>query len=74
MIQFGAKVNTLIAAGEYWRLMTATFLHIGLLHLLLNAWALYLFGPLIERHFGAVRFVVIYLVAGLGGSIASFAF
>jgi rhomboid protease GluP len=74
LIQFGAKVNTYIAEGEYWRLLTATFLHIGLLHLLLNGWALYLFGPLIERHFGALRFVIIYLVAGLGGSIASFAF
>jgi rhomboid protease GluP len=74
LIQFGAKVNDLIVAGEYWRLLSATFLHIGLLHLLLNGWALYLFGPMIERYYGAGRFVVIYLVAGLGGSIASFAF
>ena len=74
LLDFGAKVNYLIAHGEYWRLLTATFLHASLPHLLLNGWALYLFGPLIERLYGGWRYLVIYLIAGLGGSIASFAF
>ena len=74
LLQWGSKDNDLIRAGEYWRLLTATFLHIGLLHLLFNSWALYMFGPLIERYYGPLRFLVIYFIAGLGGSIASFAF
>src|SRR5215213_7495700 len=44
---FGAKVNELIRAGQWWRLFTATILHIGFIHLLFNGWALYLFGPMI---------------------------
>src|SRR6478672_3199963 len=43
LVDFGAKVNDLIRAGQYWRLLTATLLHIGLIHLLFNGWALYLF-------------------------------
>ena len=71
--QFGRQ-NAAIAAGEYGRLLTAMFLHFDLLHLALNSWGIYLFGALVERYFGTGRFVVIYLVAGLVGNIASFAF
>src|SRR6476469_4737641 len=71
---FGAKDNALIIQGQYWRLITATLLHIGPLHILLNGWALFQLGPLIERFYGPWRFLAIYSIAGLGGSIASFAF
>ncbi len=59
---------------EYWRLLTAMFLHAGLLHILFNMYALYLFGYLIENTFGKPRFIAIYFVTGLFASAASFYF
>jgi membrane associated rhomboid family serine protease len=55
---------------EWWRLFTACFVHIGLLHLGVNMFSLYIIGPLLERMWGSGRFLVLYLIAGLGGSAA----
>jgi rhomboid protease GluP len=74
LILFGANVNSLIAAGQVWRLFTSMFLHIGYLHLFFNGYALYIFGIQVERLYGSPRFLAIYLLAGLYGSLASFAF
>lgn len=74
LVIFGAKVNGLIAQGQTWRLFTAMFIHIGVLHLLFNLYALYIFGPLVEGYYGHLRFLAIYLLAGLFGSFASYAF
>ncbi len=63
-----------IAEGEYYRLFTAMFLHFGLLHLLLNMWALWLLGPFLERDLGPARFLALYLSAGLGGDVAAYLF
>ena len=71
---FGAKINELVAVGETWRLFTAMFLHIGVIHLLFNLYALNSLGPLVEAYFGHVRFTAIYLIGGLFGSLASYAF
>jgi len=71
LILFGAKVNSLIAQGEYWRLLTSVFLHIGALHLLFNSIALLSFGRLAETIYGHGRFLAIYLVAGVSGSVLS---
>src|SRR5437588_4509177 len=57
-----------IAAGDYWRLITAAFLHYGPFHLLLNMLGLYWFGSLLERRIGAGRFLLLYLASGLAGS------
>ncbi len=57
-----------------WRLLTATVLHGGLMHLALNMWALWDAGPIAERFYGNVQFALIYLVAGLLGSLASLFF
>ena len=73
LILFGAKVNGLIKNGQYWRLFTAMFIHIGVLHLLFNLYALYAIGPLVEGYFGHIRFITIYMLAGLFGSLASYA-
>lgn len=54
--------------GEYWRMLTALFLHYGALHLLFNLYALFVVGPGLERIIGSVRFALYYLVAGLGSS------
>ncbi len=58
--------------GEYWRLFTVALLHGGLLHLGFNMYALYLVGPLVEALYGRILFVVFYLLAAAGGSIASY--
>lgn len=72
LIQFGANHSPDILAGEYWRLFTANFLHIGVVHLLFNSYALYVLGPEMEALYGSRRFVAIYLLSGLSGSIVSF--
>jgi membrane associated rhomboid family serine protease len=59
---------------EWWRLLTGCFVHIGLLHLALNMLSLYLIGPLLERMWGPVRFLVLYVIAGVGGSAAMVTF
>lgn len=74
LIKYGAKYNIAIMDGEYWRLITSMFLHIGTFHLLLNMLALYFLGTLTERIFGNSRYVTIYMIAGIAGSLASFAF
>lgn len=63
-----------VADGEYWRLWTVTLLHGSPLHLAFNMYALYLAGPIVERWYGSVRFLGIYLACAAGGSVASFAF
>jgi membrane associated rhomboid family serine protease len=73
LIRFGANYGPLILQGEVWRLFTSMFLHIGLTHLAFNAYALYVFGLEMERLYGPDRFIVIYILSGLFGSLASFA-
>lgn len=60
--------------GEWWRLLTAAFLHGSWLHIAFNMYVLFLFGPVLERVLGHVRFTVLYVVAALGGSVASYVF
>jgi membrane associated rhomboid family serine protease len=75
--------KTAVAAGEYWRLWTVTLLHgspgeglfvPSLAHLFFNMYALYLAGPIVERWYGGLRFLVFYLACAAGGSVASFVF
>ncbi len=66
----GAQWNELVAAGQYWQLLTAIFLHAGLTHLAFNAYALFILGRDIESLYGSLWFTVVYLLAGLGGSVA----
>ncbi|MGF7532593.1 rhomboid protease YqgP [Bacillus mexicanus] len=74
LVAFGAKENSLIAAGEWWRLLTPIVLHIGIAHLAFNTLALWSVGSAVERMYGSGRFLLIYLSAGIAGSIASFVF
>jgi rhomboid protease GluP len=73
LITFGANVGILIMQGETWRLFTSMFIHIGLMHLLFNAYALFIFGIEMERLYGPDRYITIYILSGLFGSLASFA-
>ena len=74
LITFGAKLNALIQQGEWWRLVTPIFLHIGFTHILMNMITLYFVGMQIEAAFGHTRFLALFLVSGIGGNIASFCF
>ena len=74
LLRFGAMFGPLIATGEYWRLFTAMFLHAGLIHLFFNCFGLFIFGKLVEGVYGHTRFTVIYLLAGLSGSVLSYMF
>lgn len=64
----------LVAQGEWWRLVTATFLHINVMHILFNMYALLVLGASLERAIGRSRFALIYAFSALGGSVASFWF
>jgi len=74
LIKFGAMYGPLIIEGEYWRLITAVFLHVGIMHLIFNSYALYQLGSLAEIVYGRKRFVLIYFAAGITGSVFSFLF
>ena len=74
LLLFGAKFNPLIAAGQYWRLITPIFLHIGVVHLLINSITLYYLGSMVENILGHWRYLLIYLSAGLMGNLFSYQF
>jgi len=74
LYRFGAKENGAIAAGQYWRLLTAAFLHGGVVHLLVNSYSLFVLGGLTEPVLGRARFLATFLVSAVTGSLASWAF
>jgi membrane associated rhomboid family serine protease len=61
-----------VADGEYYRLLTAAFLHAGVFHILLNMFALAQLGPVLEAALGRVRFLALYVLSALGGSVLSY--
>jgi rhomboid protease GluP len=71
LIKWGANFRPVTLDGQWWRLFTSCFLHIGVIHLLMNLYALIYIGLLLEPHLGKTRFVSAYLLAGIGGSVAS---
>ncbi|HQH22666.1 MAG TPA: rhomboid family intramembrane serine protease [Thermoleophilia bacterium] len=67
---YGAlSATAVLAAHEYWRLLTALFIHAGIFHIFLNMWALWLVGGFIERAVGRGKFLILYLLAGFSGSV-----
>jgi rhomboid protease GluP len=73
LIRLGANFGPFTAGGEYWRLVTAGFLHAGFLHIAMNMWCLWFLGKLSERLFGKWQTFAIYLITGVGGSLLSIA-
>jgi membrane associated rhomboid family serine protease len=72
LIRAGALVRGIVSGGEPWRLVACIFLHVGGLHLVLNATALVVLGRLVEELFGSVRMIAIFGVAGVAGALASY--
>ena len=60
-----------IVFGEWWRLITALFVHVDILHLFFNMYALYIGGRVVEPYYGSLRFLAIYFLSGIIGNIAS---
>ena len=58
-----------VADGEWYRLLTSAFLHYGVTHILFNMWALYVVGPPLEAALGRLRFIALYFLSALGGSV-----
>jgi rhomboid protease GluP len=71
LLKMGANHGDRAKAGEVWRLLSSAFLHGGIEHLAVNMIALLSFGPLLERLLGARRYIFLYGLAALGGSLAS---
>jgi membrane associated rhomboid family serine protease/ribosomal protein L40E len=72
LIAYGAKLNSLIDSGQWWRFVAPIFLHTGPLHLLFNMYGLWAIGPYVERLYGSSKFVVIWVVTGIAGVLASY--
>lgn len=71
---FGARINSAIRAGDYWRFITPVFLHGSLAHIFFNMYALFSIGGLLERHYGYLRFIALYFLAAFSGNVFSFLF
>lgn len=65
----GALTLRHLRAGQWYRLVTAMFLHFGLMHLLCNLWALYALGPSLEMFFGLRLYLLLYLLSGVAGNL-----
>ena len=74
LVSLGAITPDVFQSGQYWRLLTAMFLHANWLHWLANTWALYQLGTLYEMLFGSPRLTLTYFVSGLCASVASVVF
>lgn len=74
LLLFGANYPVLVRAGDYYRLITSAFLHAGLLHLIFNNYALYVIGSQLESFLGKAKFLIIYLVSAICGSLMSMLF
>ncbi len=71
LLRFGAQTDNLVMQGEYWRLITAMFIHIGVVHLLCNGYALYVLGKDCERLFGRVWYIILFVLCGIVGNLLS---
>src|SRR5947199_7147719 len=74
LMAFGVKSNAEIAKGQWWRFVTPIFIHIGLLHLFFNSYALWIVGPQVEKLYGGGRFVILYVLTGVAGVYGSYSY
>ena len=69
LIKFGANIPSLVRDGEYYRLITSGFIHIGILHILCNMYSLSVLGPNMEHFYGRVKYILIYLYSMIMASL-----
>jgi rhomboid protease GluP len=74
VLEISVKSKPDILAGQFWRIISPMFVHVGITHIFVNMYSLYVIGPPVERFFGTVRFLVIYFLSGIGGVALSLAF
>ena len=74
LLKYGANLDVLVKNGEYYRLFTCIFLHIGIMHLLCNMYSLCIIGREVENLFGKIKYIIIFILSGIFGSIMSLAF
>ncbi|MHC6180766.1 rhomboid family intramembrane serine protease [Clostridium sp. JNZ X4-2] len=74
LVFMGAKVNSLIAGGQYYRLFNCMFLHAGIIHLGVNMYSLYIMGTFIEKVYGKFKYIIIYFISGIISSMTSYIF
>lgn len=74
LLKYGANLDILVKNGEYYRLFTCIFLHIGIMHLICNMYSLYVIGREVESLFGKVKYIIIFILSGIFRSIMSIAF
>lgn len=74
LVQFGAQTGQTIVAGQYWRIITAMFIHFSILHIALNMLSLFLVGRAVEVMYGKWRYLAIYMLSGIIGGIVTFFF
>lgn len=70
-LAWGSNFGPYTTDGDWWRVFTSLFIHFGFVHIFANMWALAAFGPLVERLYGSTRYLLIYLLAGVFGSLCS---
>lgn len=73
LLEFGALNGLLVKQGQIWRMITSAFLHIGIIHLIVNMYSLYVIGTQVETYLGKWRYLVIYIVSAITGSLLSLA-
>jgi len=74
LTQWGMRYNPAIAYGQYWRLLTPMFLHSGVMHLVMNMFALLVWGPMVEYMYSGPKYALILVGASVLGCLAGFAF
>src|ERR1051326_4739118 len=74
ILPFGASYGPLTLGAQWWRMLTAIFVHIGLAHLLINEWCLWDLGYMAEQLYGSRTFFAVYILSGLTGSLVSVAY
>jgi rhomboid protease GluP len=74
LVRWGADVALLVNEGEWWRLFSAIFIHVGIIHLAFNSYALVFIGPILEDLLGRDKFLVLYVTTGVFGFVLSNAY
>jgi len=74
LVAYGAKLNALIAGPnhQWWRFVTPMFIHVNVIHILVNMYSLWIIGPYVEKLYGSAKFVVFWVLTGIAGVVASY--